>query len=519
MAGQRLVSGNPQNYSAIGEAGQPIYAVAFQLREAVRLKAGADVANCLALPQRNEQGSVIDWYAPESGDVIPWSAATSEEREHALIMLDAAQRKLDEAVRQMASTEARTDHATREKKTALPLLDKVFIFPDSDFIFLVNGKPVVTFWGFNAQGASLPTDPFVKLRPVVPAPGVAQPLVPTKRRAWWWWLLLLLLLLMLLLLLLRSCGAPPWLVQAVPLLEHLQLAPDNAVTPQRPTGTPSIPTSPTNKPEVLPERRVGVPGGVGVQTDSTTIITNGGPNSNPGVGPNLNPGVAPPPALVDPANTLKELRPNPSAVPEASGSLPVTNPQGLLSTPPNLPLETGRQTENSRPELNTTTPQSNAANGTNTATPIATSPTPNPNNQVPGAGATGQQGNPMLIPDSALNSGSTRFLEGSWSAGAGIQDAATGKPVRLEYDFSQGNGQGRVTVKRGDGVQCTGSVGAQMQGRTVQINDRGTAKCTDGSTMALPKVTCTPGAGNQAACQGQYDNGTSFPVSMRHLPK
>ena len=76
------------------------------------------------------------------------------------------------------------------------------------------------------------------------------------------------------------------------------------------------------------------------------------------------------------------------------------------------------------------------------------------------------------------------FLEGSWSAGAGIQDAATGKPVRLEYDFSQGNGQGRVTVKRGDGVQCTGSVGAQMQGRSVQINDRGTAKCTDGSTMA-----------------------------------
>ena len=71
MAGQLLVSGNPQNYSAIGEAGQPIYSVAFQLREAVRLKAGADVANCLAIPQRNEQGSVIDWYAPERGDVVP----------------------------------------------------------------------------------------------------------------------------------------------------------------------------------------------------------------------------------------------------------------------------------------------------------------------------------------------------------------------------------------------------------------------------------------------------------------
>ena len=135
MAGPMLVSGNPQNYSAIGEAGQPIYSVAFQLREAVRLKAGADVANCLASPQRNEQGNVIDWYAPEHGDVIPWSAATPEEREHALIMLDAAQRKIDEAVRLLKSTEPRTEQALREKKTVLPLLDKVFIFPDPNFIF------------------------------------------------------------------------------------------------------------------------------------------------------------------------------------------------------------------------------------------------------------------------------------------------------------------------------------------------------------------------------------------------
>ena len=135
MAGQLLVSGNPQNYNAIGEAGQPIYSVAFQLREAVRLKAGADVADCLAVPQRNEQGSVIDWYAPERGDVVPWSAATSEEREHALIMLNAAQRKLDEAIRQMASAETRTEQAIREKNTVLPLLGQVFVFPDSDFIF------------------------------------------------------------------------------------------------------------------------------------------------------------------------------------------------------------------------------------------------------------------------------------------------------------------------------------------------------------------------------------------------
>jgi len=504
MAGQLLTSGNPQNYSAIGEAGQPIYSVAFQLREAVRLKAGADVANCLAIPQRNEQGSVIDWYAPERGDVVPWSAATPEEREHALLMLETAQRKLDDAVRQMDGTEAHTDQAIREKKTVLPLLGKVFFFPDSNFIFLVNGKPVVAFWGFNAQGATLPTDPFVSLRPVMTAPAMLQAAAPTKRRAWWWWLLLLLLILLLLLLLLRSCGAPPWLVQAVPILEPLQTVPDFALKPQNSTGVPSTPSSPTSKPEALLEQRVGVPGRVDVQTESTTVITNGAQG--------LTPGAAASPTAVEPSTTGVQPGANPLIAPDTSTPAPLTSTQTQPEALPNTPPTAGRTPESTQPQLNATTPQPNATGNTNTATPGT-------NSQAPTSGTSGQLGNPMLIPDAALNSGSTRFLEGSWSAGAGIQDAATGKPVRLDYDFSQGNGQGRVTVRRGDGVQCTGSVGAQMQGRTVQINDRGTAKCTDGSTMALPKVTCTPGAGNQAACQGQYDNGTSFPVSMRHAPK
>ncbi len=512
MAGQLLTSGNPQNYSAIGEAGQPIYSVAFQLREAVRLKAGADVANCLAIPQRNEQGSVIDWYAPERGDVVPWSAATPEEREHALLMLDAAQRKLDDAVRQLEGTEARSEQAIREKKTVLPLLSKVFFFPDTHFIFLVNGKPVLAFWGFNAQGATLPTDPFVSLRPVMAAPAVIQAAAPAKRRAWWWWLLLLLLILLLLLLLLRSCGAPPWLVQAVPLLEPLQTVPDFAIKPQQnPTGVPTPPLSPTGKPDAVPEQRVGVPGRVDVQTESITGITNGGQS--------LTPGVTSAPTSIEPSAIGSQPSANPSIAPDSSTTVPLTSAPTQSEASTNTPPTAGRQPESMQPQLNATTPQPNATNNSNSASPNVNSARPNASNQAPGTGASGQPGNPMLIPDAALNSGSTRFLEGSWSAGAGIQDATTGKPVRLDYDFSQGNGQGRVTVRRGDGVQCTGAVGAQMQGRTVQINDRGTAKCTDGSTMALPRVTCTPGAGNQAACQGQYDNGTSFPVSMRHAPK
>ena len=106
MAGSLLVSGNPQHYKAIGEGGQPVYAVAFQLREAIRLKAGVTTANCLAIPQSNQHGSMVDWYAPVNGEVVPWSAASSQEREYALSKLDEAHRALERAIAQMSQSQS-----------------------------------------------------------------------------------------------------------------------------------------------------------------------------------------------------------------------------------------------------------------------------------------------------------------------------------------------------------------------------------------------------------------------------
>jgi hypothetical protein len=122
MAGSLLVSGNPQHFKAIGEGGQPVYAVAFQLREAIRLKAGASTANCLAIPQSNQHGSMVDWYAPVEGDVVPWSAASSQERVYALARLDAAHRTLESAIQKMQPPESLEGQAKREINTVLPLM-------------------------------------------------------------------------------------------------------------------------------------------------------------------------------------------------------------------------------------------------------------------------------------------------------------------------------------------------------------------------------------------------------------
>ena len=501
MAGSLLVSGNPQHYKAIGEGGQPVYSVAFQLREAIRLKAGASVANCLAIPQTNQHGSMVDWYAPVAGDVVPWSAATSEEREHALSRLDAAHRALERVIAQMSQAQSRDLQAEREKNTVLPLMSKVFYFPDTNFIYLVNGEPVIAFWGFHSEGSTLPADPFTNLRSVAPpilAASQVAAVTPTKR-AWWWWLLLLLLLLLLLFFLLRACAPSvlPVAIQPAP-----SVTPDgrsvSQVTPNAPL-LPGAPSAPLNqaKPESLIDQ-------------GTSFLRRWWPGSSVGTnltGPDAGSGNTVADTTEAPTGTLTETPTG--ATPEipadaagqppgqVPGQSPGPNPADVTTPPGNTPPVD--PTTSSQPTPPVTPPEGDVRNPSNQAGP--------------------QQGRPLTIPPQALNSGNTGFLDGSWTAGAGIQDAKTGKPLRMEYDFSQGNGQGKVTIRRADGSQCVGAVSAQMQNKNLQISDRGVAKCSDGGTIALPKVTCTPQADGRADCQGRYENGTTFPVSMRHSPK
>ena len=487
MAGSLLVSGNPQHYKAIGEGGQPVYSVAFQLREAIRLKAGAEVADCLAIPQPNQHGSVIDWYAPHAGDVVPWSAASVQEREHALAVLDAAQGKLEAAAQAMRDTTGRDTQTEREKNTALRLITKAFYFPDPSFIFLVNGKPVITFWGFNTQGALLPSDPFGGLRNSASVTTAAA--TPTGKRSWWWWLLLLLLLLLLLFVLLRSCTPQSWLA-GLPLSSQTVTEPNTT----RPNAVDAAPKAPDT---VIDRGVSGLRRWWSGQTGQSTTDIAGTPVTTGTTGTTTDTSGRAEGSATTTADTPVNTAPE---IPGGAGApAPLTNEAPSNTPPDQAQTPTAGQSPN------------NAAPPATTQTP----PTPDPSqpSSVPGGG------NPLQIPNSAANTGSTNFLDGRWNAGAGIQDAKTGKPLRMEYDFSQGNGQGKVNIQRGDGTRCVGDVAAQMQGRSLNINDRGVAKCSDGSTMALPKVTCVPTADGRADCQGRYENGTSFPVSMRHAPK
>jgi hypothetical protein len=71
-----LRSGNLDAVLALGENGQPVYASALQIRETLRLRRQSALADCLAIPQANERGDRLDWYAPFSGRVKSWLGAS-----------------------------------------------------------------------------------------------------------------------------------------------------------------------------------------------------------------------------------------------------------------------------------------------------------------------------------------------------------------------------------------------------------------------------------------------------------
>lgn len=470
MRGVLLRSGRSEDFTALGETGQPVYRAALQIREAIRRKypEHPDLVEHLAIPQSDERGSTLDWYSERPGDVIPWTSATEEERAPARAQLEVLKTRINDLSNSLLGLNANGQplpgarNAAQGDSTVFgKLLTCVVPFPDENYVYLVDGRPVLTFWGFIHAGAERGREPLHCLypkttkaaepitaapltppppppvAPLVPPAVAAVPVTPWWRR-WWWLLPLLLLLLLLLLFGLRSC---------VPGVQLPGFA------------APALETPDLNAP------KTGLSGPAdGVLVPGTTGSVAGGPAS-----------------ATDPAAN-------------GAGPAPV---DGGAAAP-------GNEAPNPASEAPVEPPANASAPVANPATNPATAPEPS----APSQAANAQ--NLLSIPPGAAN-GKADFLNGDW-AGAGIQEVGTGKPLRLKYDFK--DGQGQAVVRRSDGVNCQAPVSAAMNQGKLSINSAGQAACADGSSYELPQVNCTPGASGAANCSGTY--GTeAFPMLMK----
>lgn len=142
MAKTLLRSGNLDDYQAVGGGGQAVFDSALQIRETLRLRKQQAMVDCLAIPQINDNGDRVDWYSPIEGKAVAWKAADEEARFRALRYLGST----------LENAAALSRKSLQSGKTALQLfgslLEKAVQFPGENHVFLVDGNPVITFWGF-----------------------------------------------------------------------------------------------------------------------------------------------------------------------------------------------------------------------------------------------------------------------------------------------------------------------------------------------------------------------------------
>lgn len=223
----------------LGVRGEPLHSVAGQLLSVIRRRLGDGPADLLADPQLRESGDGIDWYAARGGAVQRLSELGETERAEILRTVEdrlAAIRTLAGQLKgSETSEEARLIGRSLELSTSRP---------SDDFVFVVDGQPVIVAWGYEADAAaglqpfSLATVPMAAPPQAVFASAPAAMLPATRIVGWAPWFSALLFGLMLLLLLLLTS----WLLRAcVPVDPTLNVA--TLETPAPPA--PEAPLDPT----------------------------------------------------------------------------------------------------------------------------------------------------------------------------------------------------------------------------------------------------------------------------------
>ncbi|WP_225182559.1 SrfA family protein [Pectobacterium aroidearum] len=465
MAKLFLRSGSLDDFLALGENGQPVYASALQLRETLRLRKQQQIADCLAIPQPNEHGDRIDWYSPVDGKVTSWIAASEEEREKALALLETYQAAV-------ADISQRAQNAEKAgQKLFGVLLAKAIQFPGANHVYLVDGKPVLTFWGFVNLDKKSRLDALDCLRPVIkeaeplfvaPAPAATLPLVdpvpepepqpvrppepvePAPAPA-------------------AAAAAVPvrppffrlwWLLPAAALLAILSLQIRGCVSGQ--DDKPASDLAATVKPEkrALPSSTPVEPA---PQQESAPV----------------------PPVAEKEAVKVVEPAPPVAAVPAAEA----TKPEAPAATEPKEPV-------------------------TPPAEPVV--------EQVPAIPAGKDD---LVMPADAVKIGSIKFLNGNWRVIVDGKAPITGRPPSLRYQIQNGKGTARIT--HGDGVTCRANVEAGlMSSGNLIINSRSGARCSDNSRFQMPELVCKQGAsGTAAECIGRYDADTVFPMTIKRESK
>lgn len=474
-AGPLLVSEPLQRYRALGLAGDPVWRAAGQLRAAIAARLSREHAELLAVPEAEPSGRTIDWYAPFDGDVKRLGELGETERRE---MLDRVHRLHGEIAGLATQMEA-VERSNAERNFAR-LLRQALTAPGEETLYVVDGRPVMTFWGFTADaalpGVFLPSLP-PAVAPRVAAPPVSRPeavmasapalaAVAATRTVWWQWLLLGVVLMLILALL--AWLVRPYLPRIEPYIEAeaRERALGFAVRQPMELQQTRVATLAHDNEELRLElarltdelSRRGGDCAAGVIGPGGVIVGSvGGPPIERGAGPDL--GVA----ANDPAQDTKD---------------------------PTKPGAKGADVKGPDAQNKDAAARNDAGNNKK------------------------DEPKPMVVPPEAKQKQDLAFLKGDWRSRTGLATATGEKDLRPNYTLDD-KGKGKVSFTQKNGATCEAPAEARWDGTKLVIEEKSNPRCSDGKTYARNTVNCEIGPDGAAQCKGsQPGDPRSYKVQI-----
>lgn len=446
MAKTLLRSGDLDDYQAVGGGGQAVFDSALQIREALRLRKQQALVDCLAIPQVNDEGDRVDWYSPVEGRAVSWKAAEEEARFRALRYLDST----------LDSASALSRKCIQSPKTAQQLfgslLEKALQFPGENHVFLVDGKPVITFWGFVNLNESARDDVLECLRKEdIPPPVVAVEPEPEPEE--------------------EPAVAVNFSQADEPLLAAMPVV--NVAPPEEPAEpvvepvTPPL-VAPVPEPAPAKRRRVGLwalPLAAAIVAAVAAPLILKQQSSEEPVSAQVQPTVA-----AEPMPAVVEL-PKP-ATPLLTAQLPLRHAEVVAPV-----------VEKVEPEIK----------------PVVIGAIPK---------------DAMVMEALQVKTGSTRFLNGTWRVMMDVKDEVTGKAPTMRFQIQNNKGTARIT--QGNNISCRADLFSGLHDTGVlMIKSRSTARCSDGSRYPMPEIACKAGNNDVAECSAQFGANNPVSVTFR----
>lgn len=479
-AGPLLVTEPLQRYRALGLAGDPVWRAAGQLRAAIAARLSRDHADLLALPEAEPSGRTINWYAPFDGDVKRLGDLGDAERRE---ILDTVHRLHGEIAGLATQMEA-VERSSAERNFAR-LLRHALTAPGEETLYVVDGRPVMTFWGFTADaalpGVFLPSLPPAVAPRVAAAPQLGRPeavmasapalaAVAAPRTVWWQWLLLGVVLMLILALL--AWLVRPYLPRIEPYIEAeaRERALGFAVRQPMELQQTRVATLTRDNEELRLElarladelSRRGGDCAAGVIGPGGVIVGSvGGPPIERGAGPDL--GIAANDSTKDPNG------------PDAKGA-------GIKG-----PDEQKKDKAQNDPKNDS---GSNARNDRK------------------------DEPKPMVVPPEAKQKQDLAFLKGDWRSRTGLATATGERDLRPNYTLDD-KGKGKVSFTQKNGAICEAPAEARWDGTKLVIEEKSNPRCSDGRTYARNTVNCEIGPDGAAQCKGsQPGDSRSYQVQI-----